>query len=239
MKVDAERRLLWVCTGAVPNAAEVDSLALGRTGVFKYDLTTDRLVARYLLPDDGGEHWFGDLALAADGTVYVTDSQGGGIYTIEEGADSLALFLASEAFASLQGLDLSADQRHLYVADYARGVFKVDLATKALSLLPYPENATLLGIDGLYVDGNTLLVIQNGIRPHRVARAYLDGDATAITRVEAVEANHTSYDEPTLGAVVGDTLFYVANSQWGHFDAAGRLQPEQLSDPVVLRLVLR
>jgi ABC-type branched-subunit amino acid transport system ATPase component len=52
-------------------------------------------------------------------------------------------------------------------------------------------------------------------------------------------AAQPAWDEPTLGVIAGDTLFYVANSQWGSFDQAGQPRPEaRLRPPVIERLLL-
>ena len=48
---------------------------------------------------------------------------------------------------------------------------------------------------------------------------------------------HPAYDEPTLGVLVGDDLYYVANSQGGSFTEEGVILPPD--KPVVLRLRLR
>ena len=51
--------------------------------------------------------------------------------------------------------------------------------------------------------------------------------------------NNPLFKEPTLGVVVKQDLFYVANSQWGSFDKGGVLWPiERLKEPVILRLHL-
>ena len=43
---------------------------------------------------------------------------------------------------------------------------------------------------------------------------------------------------PTLGVIVGDALYYVANGQYRHFRADGTPDREQLREPAILRLAL-
>jgi hypothetical protein len=77
------------------------------------------------------------------------------------------------------------------------------------------------------------------LAPHRVVRFFLSRDVRRVERHEVVEANNPLFDEPTLGALVGDTFYYVANSQWGAVDRKGRLAPaEKLRDPVILKVKL-
>ena len=43
---------------------------------------------------------------------------------------------------------------------------------------------------------------------------------------------------PTLGTIVGDDFYFVANSHWNRFDANNEL-PGGLTGPIVLKLSLR
>ena len=78
--------------------------------------------------------------------------------------------------------------------------------------------------------------IQNGVNPHRVVRLRLDAGYGRIEGVSVLERKNPSFDEPTLGVVVGDELYYVANSQYGSFDEKGQPLADRLVDTVVLRL---
>jgi hypothetical protein len=60
-----------------------------------------------------------------------------------------------------------------------------------------------------------------------------------IERLETIEANNPLFDEPTLGVLVKDTFYLIANSQWGMIDEKGQLAPaEKLKEPVVLKIKL-
>ena len=234
MRVDAARRHLWVASGTVEQMQGPKEPP--RTGIFKYDLDTGALVKRYLLPESDTLHLFGDLVVDAEGTVYITDSRHPAIYWIPSASDRLEVFVEGAPFSSLQGIDLSSDGRFLFVADYARGIYRIDRATRHADLLPQPAHHTLLGIDGLYVHHNSLIAIQNGVRPFRVLRIPL---AAESPHVEVLEANHPHFGEPTLGVVVGDVFYYVANSQWANFGADGPTRPvDELPHPIVLKRAL-
>jgi tetratricopeptide (TPR) repeat protein len=48
-----------------------------------------------------------------------------------------------------------------------------------------------------------------------------------------------AFDEPTLGVLVKDNFYFIANSQWGALDEQGGIAPaEKLKEPVVLKLRL-
>ena len=170
MRLDAARGRLWVATSAIREGKGVPAKDLGGTGVLAFDIKTGVLSSRRILPADGAAHLFGDLTLDADGNVYVTDSSGGGLYRVPATGGGPQLVIPPGTFVSPQGLDMDESGRVLYVADYSQGVFRVDLDTKTAMLLRHPGRQTLLGIDGLYRYGNSLIAVQNGVRPQRVLR---------------------------------------------------------------------
>jgi hypothetical protein len=59
-----------------------------------------------------------------------------------------------------------------------------------------------------------------------------------VEDVTTLEAAHPLHDDPTLGVVVGDDFYYVANGQWAKFaDDADADTP--VTKPTILRLELR
>lgn len=239
MKVDAARRHLWVTTAAHPQMANYKPEENGNSAVLKFDLRSQKLIKRYDLPNKPVAHWLGDLLVDSQGDVFATDSISPAIYVIRRQKDEIEAFITGEPFASLQGLTLTADEKSLFVADYAKGIFVINLSTKKLDNLSPPTNATLLGIDGLYMHKGNLIAVQNGVNPQRLVRLILNKDATHIERLEVIEANHPLHDEPTLGVLVKDTFYYIANSQWGAIDKNGHLAaPDKLLEPVVLKVKL-
>lgn len=239
MRVDPARRALWVAASALPQTAGFDSTNTGRSGVFRFDLATGALTGRYPIPDDGALHALGDVTVARNGDVYATDSRAPAVYRVRAGADSIERFVTSPLFLSAQGLALDAEERTLYVADYSRGMLRVDLATRAVTVLESADDVLALGIDGLYFVDGSLIGIQNGMEPQRVIRLRLDATGNRVERVEILERARPDYAEPTLGVVVGHDLYYVAASQWGKFrDDGGIDAPDSLRPPLVLRLRL-
>lgn len=239
MRVDPTRRALWVAATALPQMVGFDSADAGRSGIFRFDLATGALTGRYPVPDDGQPHALGDVTVARNGDVYATDSRGPGLYRVRAGGDSIERFLSSPLLLSAQGLALDAEERTLYVADYSRGVLRIDLASREVRLLETADDVLALGIDGLYFVAGSLVGIQNGVAPHRVVRLRLDGAGDRIERAEILERARPDYAEPTLGVVVGRDLYYVAASQWERFRDDGTVDAaETLRPPLVLRLRL-
>ncbi len=239
MQADSARRLLWVATAAIPQMRNAESQELGRSAVLAYDLDSGRLKRRHLLPDDGAEHLLGDLVVLRKGTIYTTDSKAGVLYALDSTSGKFTALSRPGQLASPQGLTLSSDKKTLYVADYTQGLFAWDIEKKTLSRLEVGADISVYGIDGLYEYENSLVAVQNGIRPHRVVRFKLDPSGRRVLHARVLAANLPEFDEPTLGVVVGNRFSFVANSQWNRFDEKNKLPPkDQLRSPIVLRISL-
>lgn len=240
IKLDARRQVLWACSGVVPEIAGYSEAEADLTGIFKYDLVSGKLLKRYLLPPDGAAHLFGDLVLNTAGDVFISDSFSPRLYVIRAESDTLAELLQEPTWVSPQGITVGEEDSVLYVADYRMGLYRINPARGEARALPYPENAILMGIDGLYYHDHSLIAVQNGINPQRIIRARLNPAGDRIEAVEVLEANNEQFDEPTLGVIVGNSFYYIANSQWGStLDKAGQLRPEsELKFPLVLKMEL-
>ena len=237
MVVDADAGNLWSITVAGPRMAGAATDEPLRSALVRFSLETGAELSRVPAPEGLEGSVLDSLAVADDGTVYVSDSGAGAVHRLTPGADSLEPFVPPGEFLSTQGLELSADGTILYAADYGRGVAAVDTETGAVTTMDF-DGPCLLGIDGLERHGNDLIAIQNGIEPPRVVRIDLGADRRSIVAVEILERAHHLYREPTLGTVVGDDLLYVAASQWRSFDEDGRLLVDDLVEPSILRLPL-
>lgn len=238
IRVDEKRKILWAATTAFPQMENFQKADDGKSGVFKYDLKTGKLLKKYLLSNETAKHALGDLIVAKNGDVYASDSVSPNIYRIANGKDELEIFLTSDNFNSLQGLAFSPDEKILFAADYSRGVFRIEMKDKKITQIKPDANTNPIAIDGLYFHRGNLIAIQNGFRPNRIARFVLSKDFSQITKSETLEANHADFNEPTLGVIVGDDFYFIANSQWNLINENGKLAEDKLKEPVILRLKL-
>ncbi len=238
LRVDQPRGALWVAAAALPQTATYQAADSGRSAILRFDLRSGRLASRYEARD-GEAHAIGDLIVTRAGDVFATDSRAPIVYRIKAGSDSLERFIQSPLLLSAQGLALTPDERTLYVADYARGILRVDLASRSVTLLQTADSVLALGIDGMYYHEGRLIGIQNGVAPHRVIRLTLSPACDRIVEARVLERAHPRYQEPTLGVLVNGELFYIANSQWERFGQDGGIADSTaLQRPVVLRLPL-
>ena len=221
LAVDKPRGLLWVASTAGALTPDLAPGERGAAGVFAFDLETGAPKANALLGADV-KAVLGDIAVAADGTVYASDSANAAIWRLKPGATALERVFDDPRFVSPQGLAVTPDQRFLIVADYAMGLFAIDPDAGKMITLSAPSAITLLGIDGIgFADDGTLIATQNGIAPERVVAITLDEDVTAVRRMRVIAANAPLHDGITLAAAAGPFVYYIANAPWARFDEAG------------------
>ncbi len=219
--VDAERRLLWVASTAVPHFKDYDAETdLGRAGLFRFDLETGKFQKRFLSPSGPGVSFFiSTLALAPDGTVYAADGVNNAVYRV--GDDQLQRVFHAPVLGSIRGMAVSGDGRTLYFADYERGVFGFDLVSNKPFEVRVPQTLALGGVDGLFWSENRLVAVQNGMEPKRIMRLDLSPDGRTIARVQPLAANQPALSMPTQGALAGKELYVIGNSQKFRYDRFG------------------
>jgi sugar lactone lactonase YvrE len=192
----------------------------GKAGVFKFRLSDGKLINKYLLTPDNQPRTLSSIAVGKNGEVFAADGVRNLIYRLDGGA--LKLMVENPKLTSVRGLAVSGDGKTLYFADYSMGLFGVDLsAGKAFDIDYSPETLVLGGIDGVYWYDGTLVVIENGMSPRRIMRLTLDKDGRKIVKAMPLDVANTAFGLPTYGAVDGDSLYFVANSQKNDYDAYG------------------
>lgn len=238
LKVDTKRNLLWVCSSPMPEMQNFDSTL--RSAVFKFDLISRKLIQKYQASTSEPDGIFGDLILTSKGEPYISDSKNNKIFIVNESTGKLESIFSSDEFWNIQGLAFSADEKFLFISDYIKGIFKLNLSAKSLEMVRCPLDVSLKGIDGLYRYENSLIAIQNGVNPFRLIQLQLNKEGTTITSYQTLENNHPAFGEPTLGTLQQNTLYYIANSQWGGYDKEHKPKSaDKLQDIVVLSLKLK
>ena len=216
MKLDANRNLLWVATAITPQTRGTADDSHGRAGLVAFDLDSGEVRHSWAAPDRG--HWFGDLLLLDDGSVMLSDSLQPTLLLWNTNTGVAEPFVSDEDFISPQGLVVSADGQSLILADYAMGLFKIDMQTRFVSPIQPADNFSPYGIDGLYRFGENLIAVQNGTSPQRVVRIQLNKDMTAVSDYQVLAANLVGFMEPTLGEVRDGHFYFLANSGWPLFN---------------------
>jgi hypothetical protein len=229
--LDAVKQILWATTTAVPQSPPYANADDGRSAVLQIDLRSRTLLGRYEL-SDGQPHAFGDMTLANDGKPFVSDGRGGGVYAIRPGReDPFEPVVKQGVFRSPQTPAVSPDGTALFVPDYTRGIAKVNLAGHGVTWLCHPPELALFGIDGFYMQGHTLLAVQNGTAPERVLLATLDKTYSRVVAWHVAVARVSGLGEPTHGAVSGRYFYFLVNSGWDRVGDDGQLRSEPAAAP--------
>jgi len=246
MRVDAKRRFLWAACGNVGNNMPMknyDSSQLGFTGLFKFNLSNGKMLKKYLLSVPGVKHFFNDLTLDSTGKPYVTDTWNQKIYTLNEVNDKLEIFLDVADKYSPNGIDITPDNKYLYVAMYASPnavIGRIDIATRQMQLVNL-RNAPMSGADGLYFYENSLIAILPNEPKDTITRFFLNKEGLSVTRSLIHISGSDFFSQPTTGVVVGDSLYFVATSNLHLFnklynDNHGKVDP-QLLPPVRIGVI--
>jgi len=237
--VDESRRTLWVSSGATPEVTGYPEADAGKTALFEYDLDTHALRNRYDLPPlKDQQQLLGDVAVMANGDVLAGDAYGM-IYRVHPGTPAPEAMTPRDVFVSVQEPAALPDGRNALVIDYVLGIGKLNLATKAVTWLPHPDNVALNGIDGIVVTGHRAIAVQNGTNPIRISAIDFDDSFSRILGVTVLEQKTPHLTEPTHGVVVGDTYYFIANSEDSKVDKGGVVKKgEVLEAPVIQKLPL-
>jgi hypothetical protein len=221
IKIDPQRNLIWATEVALRGFVFVSESDWGRSAVLCYDLRTGKLLHRIEGPRGSA---LGDMTLAPDGDVIISDGDGGGVYRVKESNQELERLDAGD-FISPQTPASYEDGKKILVPDYLRGIGVLEVSTKQVRWLSTEDRFALNGIDGLYLEGQKLLAVQNGTSPERVVVFQVDSALTKIIAETIIERSTDSLGDPTHGVVAGDDFYYIANSGWDVIDDHGNLKP--------------
>ncbi len=108
---DQKNKLLWVCSNKLGATGEA-------TSVKTFDLKTGAPKNGYVLPGDGT--LCNDIAVATDGTAYVSDTRQGSVDMLKPGATALEIAAKDPLLAGADGLAFG-DKTTLYVNSVTAG----------------------------------------------------------------------------------------------------------------------
>lgn len=228
---DPARGKIWIASAAIEQTPKNVPVF---TGLVVVDVRGK--AAPVAIPAPAGANaTLGDVAVAADGTVYASDGLKGGIYRCRRGCATLETFIAPGRFFSSQGMVLSKDQKWLYVADYRYGLAAVDRASGSIRRIAGDDTMMLDGIDALVGYKSDLIAIQNGVGPIRIVRLHLSEAGDRVEKLDVLERGNPAWGEPSLGVVVGNQLLYVADPQWDRYGDGGAATSDKPARPTPIR----
>ena len=244
LRVDPARRVLWAISsnaGGTMPARALDKSCLGCSTVTSYNVESGVLLEKYELSNKPAVHFLNDLTIAPTGDVFITDTMSGDIYRITRAAKVLERFATLGTGTFPNGIDVTGDGRALIVAT-ALGLRRVLIADGSVSAVRGLTSEKPPVIDGLYVNGNSVVAIQPFERDRAVVRYTLTSAGDAIAKTEVLLAAHPLLKQPTTGVIVGSDLYFIANAQLQFFRAMykdGAYDRAALQDVVVLKTSIR
>ena len=219
--VDNQRDSIWLASTMLPHFADYNREELGRGVIVRLDLATGELRERYELPSDGKPHLVGALTVAPNsGTVYAVDGVSNQLYRIKDAV--IEPLVALPASINLRGIAIDPQERFLYLSDYELGLLAADMNKNEVINLKL-DNQNFGGIEHLSWYQDHLIAVQNVNQPKRISRYSLSAEGDAVTRVMPLEANKPDLVEPTVGTLVGDDFYFIANSQRDYYGPDGKL----------------
>lgn len=111
---DGKSNTLWVCSNALFGRGAPGA---GQTALRAFDLKTGAAKGTYPFPNGG---LCSDVAVAADGTAYASDTMGARVLRLKPGADALDVWEGDPQLRGIDGLSLLADGT-LYVNNFFNG----------------------------------------------------------------------------------------------------------------------
>ncbi len=236
VRVDTARRVLWVTTSGIPQMHGYVPADSAIAALLRVRMTDGVIERRWNLSPSQRGHVLGDLAIGANGDVFISDSGEPVLYRLRSTGDRLEP-ITSPLFRSLQGVAPTPDGRAVYIADYSHGLLRLDIASGGVTRVDDAAGSTTLGCDGIVWHDGAIIAVQNGVSPARIMRFVLDSDGTRISRADLLDRNSTVADEPTIGTMAGGRFVYVATSQWEKHDDRGVHRDGARLGPVVLLAV--
>ena len=173
---DDKRNTLWICqnnTGGRGGAPVV-----GQTALRSFDLKSGEAKGTYPFPTNGGV--CNDMAVAADGTVYATESFTNKVHRLRPGATALDLWVTDAQLAGVDGVALLADGA-VYVNTFFGGkLFRIPVNAdgSAGALFPIETSMPLSRPDGLRTVGPQTLIQAEG--QGHVAELTIKGDRAEV-----------------------------------------------------------
>ena len=177
---DEKNKLLWVCSNKLGPTGEP-------TAVKTFDLKTGAAKDSYPLP--GTPSLCNDIAVAPDGTAYISDTLGGGLDMLKPGAKALEVAAKDPLLAGVDGLAF-ADKSTLYVNSVtANKIVRVELGAdgKATKITDMKLPRALDRPDGMRaLGGGRFLLAENS---GKMSLVKISGDEVTLTTLKEVAAS--------------------------------------------------
>jgi hypothetical protein len=220
---DEQSKTLWACSRHRADSAP----GLGMTPpsrIFAFDLKTGKTKASYDLPAPTGG--CNDMAVASNGTLYVTDSDSMTVLQLKKGTHNLATWSAEGAFGPKGGVldGIAIIHQTVYANVLVTGkLFAVPIKVdeSAGTALEVKLDQPIVRPDGMRsFSADSVLLVEQG-PPSKLVRVDLKGSEGTITQIKE------GYPDGAVAVTRVDDMAYVLEGQFkaAHPDPAYTPQP--------------
>lgn len=213
LEVDNKNDVLWVASAAVSQYGKLSKESAGLSGVFKYQLSTGKLLQSYILPENKRPSMVSSMSLTAKGDLYFIGSIKSVVLRIAKDSEQISLAFTSKKYKNLRNITSDDTGDILYISDADEGIVILNLLNQDIYNLPNAESLNLTGITDLIYDDNGLIIIQNEMKPERIMRLALNKSKFVIENIFPIEVANPQFNSLSRAAVIEGGLYYIANSQ--------------------------
>jgi DNA-binding beta-propeller fold protein YncE len=218
-----DEKLAYVTSSVISKYKNFKEEHNGRSFVYKIDLESGKILHQIELSTKAN---LGSISRSKNGKIYISNSLEPEIYILDSDRTEIIEVIKVPKSFSLQGLVLDKNEKYLYVADYIKGLVKIDLQDPKNQQWISSPDYLLKGIDGItLLDEKTIIAIQNGSKVKRVLELKIQNNA--IYKVNFLDNNIYGKAEPTNGKLIGKEFYYNATSQWPFYNKNGKALKEK------------
>jgi hypothetical protein len=230
---DNKGDLLWVASATLPHYTGTTQANFGHSMISKYKLSTGELLKNYMMSGSQQPMLFTTLHLTKGQDLYFINAFSNDLFRIKNGSENVEPMLSLKGLNSIKAITSNNKQNYLYISDFEMGIFVLNLESLKLAPLVRSNKGFVAGINDLFFDDGDLVAIQSGVNPARLMRYVLKEDLLMVNMFP-IEASNEHFKSLGNGTLVGDHVYYAANSQWANVDALGRLLPDSSWEPLVV-----
>jgi len=234
LAVDDKNNVLWVASAAVSQFGKLTKNSTGLAGIFKYELSTGKLLKSYVLPEKNRPFFISSMTLTAKGDLYFIGNLKKSVFKITENSEKIELAFSSKKYNDMRHITSDETGTVLYINDNQEGILILNLLNNDVYTFANTESLNLTGITDLIYDDNGLIFIQSGTKPERVMRLALNESKFVIENIFPIDVANPLFNSPTVGAIVEQGVYYIANTQAIKTNIYGGLEKGQEWENMVI-----
>ncbi|WP_223786845.1 hypothetical protein [Marinicella meishanensis] len=231
--VDQQADLLWTASATLPHYNGTTPNNFGHAMISKFKLSTGELINNFAMQRTNQPLLFTALHVSEGQNLYFINAFNSQLFKIAKGSEQVERVLALPNLTAIKAITTNSDESVIYVSDYDQGLYLINTQTQQLAPLVPAGAGFFAGINDLFYDDGDLVAIQSGVKPARLMRYVLEQDVI-LQNMFPIEASNPAFQTLGNGVLVGDQVYYTANTQWEKVDALGRLLPEQQWEPLLV-----